>query len=239
MPSSIESLSVVVPVRNEETILSSQIQAMVDGLAARQIDYELILVENGSTDRTLAECEDLAVRHPRVKILTRAKGDYGESLKLGILKASKDWVVIFNVEFWSLEFIDIARVALRTRWLVIGSKSAPGAHDERPLIRRWVTRSYNLLLKFLWGFDGTDTHGMKAFRRTELLPIVEKCRCTGFVFDTEFVLRCQRATIPKIELPTNAKELRAPSARSLLARVPGVLGNLWTLWLGTRSGQDG
>lgn len=237
MPSSSGSLSVVVPVRNEETILSGQIQAMVDGLAAREIEYELLLVENGSTDRTLAECERLAVRHPCIRVYTRREGDYGQSLKLGILKASKEWVVIFNVEFWSLEFVDIARVALRTRWLVIGSKSAPGAHDERPLVRRWVTRLYNLLLKFLWGFDGTDTHGMKAFRRAELLPIVEKCRCTGFVFDTELVLRCQRAAIPKIELPTNAKELRAPSAGSLLARVPGVLGNLWILWLETRSGQ--
>jgi glycosyltransferase involved in cell wall biosynthesis len=236
MTSANGSLSIVVPVRNEEAILAGQTEAMVDGLAARGLEYELILVENGSSDHTRSVCESVALRHPEIRVISRPEGDYGAALKLGIQSAIKDWVIIFNVEFWSLEFIDIARVALQTRALVIGSKSAPGAHDERPLGRRWVTRSYNLLLKILWGFDGTDTHGMKAFHRAQLLPIVDQCRCTGFVFDTEFVLRCQRASIAKLELPTNARELRGPGARSLLARVPGVLSNLWILWLALRFG---
>lgn len=143
-------------------------------------------------------------------------------------------MIVFNVEFWSLEFVEIALAALQTREMVIGSKSAPGAHDERPALRRLITRTYNLMLHWMWGFDGTDPHGMKAFRRGALAPIVEVCRSSGFVFDTELVLRAQRAGVSKIELPTDARELRAPSNRSLFRRVPGVLANLLRLWRGLR-----
>jgi hypothetical protein len=162
------------------------------------------------------------------------QGDYGLALRHGILQARNDVVIVFNVEFWSLEFVEIALTALHTREMVIGSKSAPGSHDERPALRRLITRTYNLVLHWLWGFDGTDTHGMKAFRRETLAPIVAVCRSSGFVFDTELVLRAQRRGISKIELPTDVRELRAPSTQSLFRRVPGVLANLLRLWRGLR-----
>ncbi|MCX6027122.1 MAG: glycosyltransferase family 2 protein, partial [Chloroflexi bacterium] len=177
---------------------------------------------------------DLAQRVPGVRVLALPQGDYGLALRHGILQARNDVVIVFNVEFWSLEFVEIALAALQTREMVIGSKSAPGAHDERPALRRLITRTYNLMLHWLWGFDGTDTHGMKAFHRRTLAPIVEVCRSSGFVFDTELVLRAQRAGVSKIELPTDARELRAPSNRSLFRRVPGVLANLLRLWRGMR-----
>ena len=230
----VNSLSVVVPVHNEEAILESQVTAMAAGLARLGRPFELLIVENGSTDRTLRLGQDLAKRVPGVRVLTRPEGDYGLALRHGILQARNDVVIVFNVEFWSLEFVDIALAALQTREMVIGSKSAPGAHDERPALRRTITRTYNLMLRWLWGFDGTDTHGMKAFHRAALAPIVEVCRSSGFVFDTELVLRAQRAGVSKIELPTDARELRAPSNRSLFRRVPDVLANLLRLWRGLR-----
>ncbi|HLC34723.1 MAG TPA: glycosyltransferase family 2 protein [Anaerolineales bacterium] len=230
----VNSLSVVVPVHNEEAILESQVTAMAAGLARLGRPFELLIVENGSTDRTLRLGQDLAKRVPGVRVLTLPEGDYGLALRHGILQARNDVVIVFNVEFWSLEFVDIALAALQTREMVIGSKSAPGAHDERPALRRTITRTYNLMLRWLWGFDGTDTHGMKAFHRAALAPIVEVCRSSGFVFDTELVLRAQRAGVSKIELPTDARELRAPSNRSLFRRVPDVLANLLRLWRGLR-----
>ncbi len=158
-------------------------------------------------------------------------GDYGLALKQGILEAANEVVVIFNLEFWSVEFIEIALAALRSRTLVIGSKSAPGADDERPLARRLVTYFYNRMLGLIWRFDGTDTHGMKAFWRKPLLPIVEQCVTSGWVFDTELVIRAQRAGLSRLELPTDVVEIRAPSAASLIQRIPSVLNNLWRLWL--------
>jgi len=230
MPSSFNSISVVVPVHNEQAILEAQISAMAEGLTRTGRPFELLIVENGSSDETPALCGALERRLQGVRALSIPEADYGFALRHGILMARYDVVLIFNVEFWSMEFVEIAMAAIQTRELVIGSKSAPGAHDERPPIRRWITRSYNLCLRWLWGFDGTDTHGMKAFRREALAPIVRACHCTGFVFDTELVLRAQRAGVSKLELPTDVREIRAPSTQSLLRRVPGVIRNLGRLW---------
>jgi glycosyltransferase involved in cell wall biosynthesis len=224
------SLSIVVPVHNEQAILADQVLAMRAELARLGCVYEILLVENGSTDGTLAAAEALTRVHPEIRLISVGVADYGVALRRGILDARRDVVIIFNVEFWSEEFVSIALAALQTRSLVIGSKSAPGARDDRPVVRLVVTRLYNLCLRWFWGFRGTHTHGMKAFNRVEVVPFVEQCRCTGFVFDTELVLRCERAGIRRLELPTDVQEVRAPSLGSLLARVPSVVRNLVMLW---------
>lgn len=223
------TVSVVVPVHNEQSLLDDQVCRMLEALNLLAIRYELLLVENGSADKTLDLCRDLERRFGQVRVLNLSLGDYGLALKYGILNARNDVLVIFNLEFWSAEFVHIALAALESRVLVIGSKSAPGAYDERAFVRRAVTRAYNSMLRLLWGFDGTDTHGMKAFWRQRLLPIVHQCKTGSWVFDTELVLRAQRAGISKLELPTDVCELRPPSRRALLRRGPLVLKELWVL----------
>jgi glycosyltransferase AglD len=228
------SISVVVPIHNEQAILEQQVTGMCGALQSLGCPYEILLVENGSTDETARICASLHAAHDVVRCVAIPDADYGLALREGILRACHDVIVIFNVEFWSIEFVSIALAALQTRELVIGSKSAPGATDDRPLLRRVITRSYNQCLRIGWGFSGTDTHGMKAFRRSVVAPIAEACRCTGFVFDTELVLRCERAGLKRLELPTDVREIRPPSMRSLFRRVPGVVRNLVTLWTSVR-----
>jgi glycosyltransferase involved in cell wall biosynthesis len=230
MPEQGYTLSIVLPVHNEEQILVDQVQEMVDGLRAAGYVFELLLVENGSVDGTALLCQELAGRLPEIRVFALPRGDYGLALKHGIMRSQHEVIVIFNVEFWSIEFVKIAIAALESRSLVIGSKSAPGAYDERPLVRRLVTRSYNQMLRWIWGLDGTDTHGMKAFWRDRVAPIAAQCVTSGFVFDTELVLRAQRSGLSRLELPTNVREKRQPSYQSLAGRVPHVLSNLWLLW---------
>lgn len=230
MNKTISSFSVVIPVHNEQQIVQEQVQNMLTALRELGLPFEMLLVENGSTDQTLALCQELAAQEPECTVRQLDVGNYGLALKQGILDARNDIVVIFNIEFWSAEFVQIALTALRTRDFVVGSKAAPGAHDQRPWLRHTITRSYNQMLRWVWGFDGTDTHGMKAFWRFSVAPLVRECRTDAFIFDTELVLRAQRAGLSKIEIPTDVIELRAPSYSSLSKRVPAVLRNLYLLW---------
>lgn len=225
----IPSLSVIVPVHNEEGILDAQVQQMVAAFRKAANPFELLLVENGSTDHTPALCRQLAQEIPEVRVFTLPVGDYGNALREGILRATGEIAVIFNIEFWSMEFVGQALKALTTSSFVVGSKAARGAQDQRPFLRRLITWLYNRMLFLVWGFDGTDTHGMKAFWRAPLLPIVEQCVTKGWIFDTELVLRVQKAELTRAEVPTDVVELRAPSYTSLARRIPSVLGNLWRL----------
>jgi hypothetical protein len=111
---------------------------------------------------------------------------------------------------------------------VIGSKTAKGASDRRPLVRRLATRMHNRLLRVTLGFRGTDTHGLKAFRRERLLPIVQKCVVDMDVFASEMVVRAWRDGLNVVEIPIQLREKRKPSVH-LFKRVPNVLKNVGKL----------
>jgi hypothetical protein len=111
---------------------------------------------------------------------------------------------------------------------VVGSKLLSGARDQRPMLRHVASLGYNGLLRSLFGFQGTDTHGLKAFRRAAVLPIVLRCIVDKDVFASELVIRAYREAIRVIEIPVRVVEKRTPSI-NLFARVPNVVKNLWKL----------
>jgi hypothetical protein len=89
------------------------------------------------------------------------------------------------------------------------------------------------------GFRGTDTHGLKAFRRDALLPIVRACVVDKDVFASEFVIRAYRARIAIREIPVRVVEKRKPSI-NLLKRVPNVMKQVGRLaWAIRVHGDNG
>ena len=106
--------------------------------------------------------------------------------------------------------------------MVVGSKAMKGASDQRPLLRRAATRVINGMLRVALDFRGTDTHGLKAFDRAQLLPIVEACVIDRDLFASELVIRASRAGLHVLEIPIRLHEKRPP-AINLVRRVPNVL----------------
>jgi hypothetical protein len=111
---------------------------------------------------------------------------------------------------------------------VIGSKRAPGSRDRRPRLRRVITYTFNTFLRLVFGFQGTDTHGIKAFKTNLGQEIVRDCQTDKDIFATELVLRMERAGIYICEMPLEIEEKRAPSIK-LLKRVPSTVKNLLRL----------
>jgi glycosyltransferase involved in cell wall biosynthesis len=245
MPGSPEDnlvLSVVMPAHNEAGYLETAVRDVDEGLRARGHELEILVVENGSTDDTLAIGQSVADALPSVRVSTRPVADYGAALRDGILAARGDLIVTFDVDYYDLGFVDDA-LALLTRAapapaIVVGSKRAPGACDERPWPRRLVTTVFSLLLRAMFSLSVSDTHGMKAMRRVDVERILERCRFRTDLFDTELVIRTQRAGLPIAELPVTAQE-RRPSRTPIWQRVPrtliGMIELRLTLWRERRS----
>jgi glycosyltransferase involved in cell wall biosynthesis len=230
MPMTFRSVSVVVPVHNERGLARSEVLRMRGDFNAIDLDYELLIVENGSTDGTFEILEQLAQEDPHIVLESLPQADYGLALKRGILRSTKDIVVIFNLELRDMEFLRLCLNDLPSYDLIIASKMMPGGRDERPFLRRLTSRGFNLLLKWIWGFRGTDTHGMKVFWREPMASLACQVVTDGFIFETELVLRAERMGFRIKEIPVQVKELRLRSAMSLLRRVPGTLTNLWKLF---------
>ena len=217
-------LTVVIPVYNEERILPSALADLTTGLDARGLDYEVLLAENGSTDGTQALLDRLTAANPRLRWFHCTTPNYGAALKQGMLEARGDLVFCDEIDLCDLRFYDRALELLVDPGLdmVVGSKAARGAVDRRPLIRRLATRVHNGLLRLLLGFQGTDTHGLKAFRRERLAPVARACVVDRDVFASEFVVRSWRRGYRVLEIPIRLEEKRQPSVH-LLRRVPNVL----------------
>ena len=90
------------------------------------------------------------------------------------------------------------------------------------MIRHAASIAYSSMLKVLLGFRGTDTHGLKAFRRTALIDTVRACLVDKDVFASEFVIRADRAGVRIREVPVHIIEKRPPSI-NLFKRVPNVM----------------
>ena len=90
------------------------------------------------------------------------------------------------------------------------------------MLRHVASQAYSTMLRILLGFRGTDTHGLKAFRRAALLDTVRACLIDKDVFASEFVIRADRGGVKIKEIPVRVMEKRPPSI-NLFKRVPNVL----------------
>ncbi|HLT36235.1 MAG TPA: glycosyltransferase [Enhygromyxa sp.] len=233
-------LSVVIPIYNEEAILEASVTELIIELDSAGLDYEIVLAENGSRDRTVAIAEQLAERWPgRLRWFSYPEPNYGGALREGIFRARGRFVVCDEIDICSVDFHLRALELLRRDEadLVIGSKAMAGAHDQRPMVRRAGTKVYNKLLRVTLGFSGTDTHGLKAMRRAALAPIAARCIVDYDVFASELVIRAEREGLRVLEIPVEIAEKRAPSI-NLAKRVPRVLGNLGRLMVSIHLGKD-
>ncbi len=224
MPEQTPHISVVIPVYNEEAIIEQAARELSAGLSERGWDYEIIFAENGSRDATPQLLEQMCAKNPRLKWFHSETPNYGSALKRGILEARGELVVCDEIDLCDLVFYDqaIPRLERRDADLIVGSKAAKGASDQRPIVRRVATRLHNGLLRVALGFKGTDTHGLKAFRRDKLLPVIDKCVVDMDVFASEFVVRAWREGLEVREIPIQLHEKRQPSIH-LFRRVPNVL----------------
>ncbi len=230
MPSQAPLVTIVIPVYNEESIVEKSTRELCAALDELKIDYELLLSQNGSRDLTPDIVDRLSLELPHVRALHSSEPNYGKALKRGILQAKGRFVICEEIDLCDVSFHQAALKILEAgeAEMVVGSKAAKGSHDERPIGRRLATRVYNGTLRVGLKFKGTDTHGLKAFARERLLPVVNACVTERDVFASEFVIRAGIMKRRVVEIPIDLHEKRKPSI-NLYKRVPKVLRNLGTL----------
>jgi glycosyltransferase involved in cell wall biosynthesis len=224
-------ISIVMPAYNEAAMLEASVREVVNGLRGIGEPFEVHVVENGSTDGTPAIAARLAEQIPEVTTHSMRAADYGEALRTGLLEARGSIGVVFDVDYYDLDFLKQALVLLDPGELptgpaiVVGSKRAPGARDDRSALRRAATSVFSTILRRGFGLHVSDTHGMKAINLLALRDTVRACRSGADLFDTELVIRAEHSGLVTAEIPVTVSELR-PSRTPIARRVPRTLVGL-------------
>ena len=232
-------VSIVIPVYNEEGILRGSVLELEDKLRRFGWSYELLLCENGSRDRTVELGRELEAEHRQVRMLSVGEPNYGLAMRQGIIEARGTFVICDEIDLLDTEFYARAMALLERSdtELVVGSKAMVGSHDQRPLFRRVATRVYNGMLRVVCHYPGTDTHGLKAFRREALLETARRCVLDRDVFASEFVIRAHREGKKVVEIPFAVREKRPPSI-NLTKRVPHVVRSVTRLAISVRRNEE-
>ena len=164
------SVSVVIPAYNEEKRIRKTLSEVTTFLDENFSDYELILVDDGSTDSTLEVAKEFATTPNKIKIISNPHSGKGYTVKTGILKANKDYILFSDADL-ATPIVDLKRFLV---WIteydydiVIGSRATEGATREgEPFIRHLMGLVFNLVIQVIALRGIKDTQcGFKLFKK--------------------------------------------------------------------------
>jgi glycosyltransferase involved in cell wall biosynthesis len=231
-------VSVVIPAFNEEAGLEKNISEVVSTLAGWNRSWEIILINDGSTDGTLAVMESLAASDTRIQLVSyRDNRGRGYALRTGIGAAGGETVVTTEADLtWGTDIIIRLVEALESsdKDIIIASPFAPqGKMVNVPLNRALISRLGNRFLRSSIPADVTMVSGMtRAYRKTVLDSLEFESDGKEFHVEVLFkavVLGFQIGEIPATLRwePTRAGE---PKRRSSLS-IPRMVWGHVILWL--------
>ncbi len=184
-------ISVVIPAYNEEGKLPSAIKKIREYLSKKGHDYEIIVVDDGSSDKT-SSCVQ-GIDTPNVVLLKNEKNmGKGYSVRRGVLSAKGDLIMFTDADLSTpIEELDRFLEEIKENDIVIGSRSLPESNIEVPqgIIRNRLGKIFGLLVnRFVIKGIGDSQCGFKLFRRDTAYKIFPFARMNGFAFDVEILL---------------------------------------------------
>lgn len=192
------TISVICPIYNEIKNIKKSIRKINEFLNSNFDDYEIILIESGSTDGSFEECDNLAFENPKIKVFHQgSRKGFGSALKLGYKKSTKDlvWQVPIDLPF-SLDSINYALPFFKNYDCVLSYRSS----DNRNIKRKIISFFYNLLVKLVFNLKVKHVNSaFKVFRKKAIKKM--KISSNGWFIDTEVIYRLQKSNIKFIEIP--------------------------------------
>ncbi|MET0213482.1 MAG: glycosyltransferase [Vicinamibacterales bacterium] len=200
------SLSVVVPVLNEESCIDEFLERVSGVLASRTPAWEIVVVDDGSVDRTVSYVERWIQREPRIQLVRQPHRGKGAAIHRGMLAARGDWRLMADADLsvapedWSV-FFDTA-IGPHAPDVIIGSREAPGSRRiGESLSRHLIGRAFNIVVQLVAMPGINDTQcGFKMLRAEAARALMPHVRIQGFAFDVEllFLARLAGFTIREV-----------------------------------------
>ena len=200
-------LSLIVPAHNEETRLPDTLIEVDEFIAAQSYSTEVVLIENGSQDRTFVIAQEFASTHPQFRVLQNTLSGKGRAVRQGMLAARGEFRFMCDVDL-SMPIAEVNRFLppkLEGYDISIASREAPGAvRYNEPYYRHLVGRVFNGLIRTLALPGLQDTQcGFKCFAKRAAEDLFPRQTLTGWSFDVEILYIARILGYRTVEIPIN------------------------------------
>ncbi len=199
-------LSIIIPAYNEEQRLPGSLADIVNWRQTVPYSVEVLIVENGSADKTTEVAEAFAAQHENIRVLHSAKGK-GAAVREGMTNGRGEYLFICDSDL-SMPIVEVEKFLppqLQGYDVAIASREAPGAvrYDE-PEYRHIMGRVFNFIVRVLAvrGFHDTQC-GFKMFKQDIATEVFSQQTITGWTFDVEALYLAQKQGAHVVEVPVN------------------------------------
>jgi glycosyltransferase involved in cell wall biosynthesis len=204
-----QHLSVVFPLYNEERCLEDTFKLVTEYLDSLGNGYEVILVNDGSNDKTPLIIKDIARAKDHVRVINNHKNrGKGHAVRCGVLKASKKYVVFSDADLAvPVHFIKTCLQQLAVGApVVIGSRHLAESSfkvREGP-IRQVLGETFRIFTRLIFGLKVSDiTCGMKGFEKTAAADIFSRSIINRWGYDAEILFLAQKLDYAIAEIPVD------------------------------------
>ncbi|HEX4020972.1 MAG TPA: dolichyl-phosphate beta-glucosyltransferase [Acidobacteriaceae bacterium] len=239
--------SIVIPAYNEQARIGATLDRVLDCIAQRNWTAEVLVVNDGSRDRTAQIVHQVAAHNPIVRLIENPDNrGKGYSVRNGILQARAPVVMFTDADLSSpmeeaeLLFAAIASgadVAIGSRWLDRGRQTI-----QQPLYRQFFGRCFNWFTRLIMGLPFADTQcGFKAFRREAAQEIFIRQRIERWGFDPELLFIALRLGLKVQEVPVtwgHDERSRISYLKDGLQMIQEILRIRWNAFIGLYDGDN-
>lgn len=231
-------LSVIVPAHNEEYRLPGTLGQILRFLEGQSFSAEVIVVENGSSDRTYEIAQQFARQHENLRVMRSERGK-GAAIKRGMLEAQGEYRFMCDADL-SMPVEEIAKFippALTDFEIAIASREAKGAvRYNEPIYRHLGGRGINFIIQtlILPGLNDTQC-GFKCFRADVAEYVFRRQTLPGWSFDIELLYIARRRGYRITEIPIHWYH-HSDSKVSALRDALHMIGDIFRIHVNARRG---
>jgi dolichol-phosphate mannosyltransferase len=222
-----QRLSLVIPAYNEEAGIRQAIAEANDALAGLAEEYEILIVDDGSSDQTAAAVKEVAACRPWVRLLRHPENrGYGAALWTGFQAAHFDRVAFTDADC-QFHLDDLAFLLPLTNQypIVVGCR----VNRQDPRLRRFASWGYNTLVRLLLGTRVRDCDcALKVFRKDVLMHL--RPRTSGFFVNAEMMTRARQLGYTLAEVGVRHRARAHGTSKISLWDIPKTLATLLPFW---------
>ncbi len=225
-------IAIIMPAYNAANEIFRALSKVEESLENFTKNYEIIVVNDGSEDETDQIVRAYLNSNPKVKLISYLENmGKGFALKLGFSKVSKGSVIFLDSDLdIDTKYIEYYNKILKKCDMVIASRRHPKSDYRAPFMRKFLSTTFNVLVKLFVGIRYSDTQaGLKAFRKDALKEIMIMGTVKRHAFDVELLALASLLKLKVIESPVKISHSARFDFNSIISMFIDLLGIIYRL----------